>query len=170
MAAAPKTRSFLAEVYQRDYEATYGYLLMAKEEHREDLLGEATGYVHRIEFVLPTHDQSVFVGFRECGSASVYWTHGDVLQFNVNNQLRRGFWQERMLACYKHKLHWLDKSEGRVRLERTEFQSHELKVFLSQASEWLSTIRAAIENDSVNVIGQIPADRDLKHDLLGWMS
>ena len=66
---------------------------MAKDAHdREDLLRDATGYVHRVEFTIPDRDELVFCGFRQCGAFSLYWTQADVLQFNSAGELRRAFW------------------------------------------------------------------------------
>ena len=145
---------------------------MAKEKHdREDLLNEATGYVRRIEFAIPNHDENVFCGFRECGAVSIYWTQGDVLQFNKSNELRRVFWKDRMIASYKHVLHWLEKSDGRVRLQRTPFTKNDVDNFFVDATSWLEKIQAALEaSDTIDVVGQVPNDHNVLADVREWLS
>lgn len=144
---------------------------MAKEQHdREDLLNDATGYVRRIEFSIPGHREPIFCGFRECGSASVYWTQGDVLQFNTNLELRRGFWRERMVASYKHHPYWLAKSDGRVRLQRTPFDNDELESFVADSCRWLTDIHQSIANNTTKVIGTFPEGKNLLIDVEKWLA
>ena len=149
---------------------------MAKQEHdREDLMNEATGYVRRVEFKVPDHNCPIFCGFRECGSASVYWTPDDVLQFNVERELRRGFWRGRMIACYKHTLTWVDKSEGRIRLQRTPLDDGEKEAFVAEATSWLQQISEHVVNGEAKVSGQVPDDVDVLAEVglwvaaLGWL-
>ena len=75
---------------------------MAKEvSDREDLIRDATNYRLRIEFRLPDVEPLLFAGQREGGAWSLYWGQDAVLQWNADFQVRRGYWQDRMLADRK---------------------------------------------------------------------
>ena len=82
---------------------------MAREEaDREDLLGDATAFVERIEWRLPSGDptaqsdppgQIVFAGFRADDAVSFYFDADPVYHFNAAGQLRRAFCQGLLLKA-----------------------------------------------------------------------
>ena len=143
---------------------------MAKDAHdREDLLRDATGYVQRVEFTIPDRDEPIFCGFRQCGAFSLYWTQADVLQFNSAGELRRAFWQHRMLASYKRQLHWLEKSEGRVRLERTLLSERELEKFQSEAANWLQQVRNRLNSSAIANVEEFPTEGNVLQQVNKWL-
>ena len=144
---------------------------MAKDSHdREDLMREATGYVRRVEFTIAEREEPVFCGFRECGAFSLYWKQADVLQFNVDGELRRAFWKNQMLACYKHKLHWLQKSEGRIRLGRTPLSDEESQEFLSVASSWMDEVRHIVKSQLIADVNEFPVNANVVVQVAEWLS
>src|SRR5689334_1384312 len=71
---------------------------MAREEHqREDLLREATALVERAEIRLPGCEAAIVVGFRRDGAPSFFFGDDFVVQFNPHHELRRGYWNGRLV-------------------------------------------------------------------------
>ncbi len=103
---------------------------MARDaQDREDLLRDATGLVSRVELNIPDLETDIVCGFRADGSLSIYWGQDEVVQFNAAGELRRGYWQGRLLATYRRQLVWLDRSKqegGRMRFVRKPFTVEEL--------------------------------------------
>lgn len=144
---------------------------MAKDTHdREDLLRDATGYDRRIEFISQKRSEPIFCGFRECGALSIYLGQDSVLQFNADGELRRAFWQDRMLASYRHVLNWLERSDGRVRLSRTPLSEEEFREFLAEAMGWLRSLRDELAGQQLTVQGQFPNDADVTDLVMNWLT
>ncbi|MCA9269139.1 MAG: hypothetical protein KDA41_11745, partial [Planctomycetales bacterium] len=73
---------------------------MAKQQHdREDLLREATALVVRAELQLNSDAHPVVAGFRQGGEASFYFGFDPVFQFNSERQLRRAFYDGRLIKA-----------------------------------------------------------------------
>ena len=157
---------------------------MAKDtEDREDLLRDGTQFPRRLELELfeqalqvdDAHVTTVFCGFRENGAFSVYWGQDTVIQFNTSGELRRAFWQDQMIATYKHHPHWL-KSEGtgRVRLSRVPFTNDESRELNCLADEVLQSLTAALEgcgdDGRAKIKGQFPQDVDVATDVRQWLA
>ena len=84
---------------------------MARDERdREDLLNEATALTQRVELRIPSVSQTVFIGFRREGAASIYWGQDEVHHFNGSNELRRGFLTGRLVKAERGRLCWLDRN------------------------------------------------------------
>lgn len=156
---------------------------MAKEpQDREDLLRDGTQFVRRLEIEVRTAtvrdtDQPtiVFCGFRENGALSVYWGQDTVIQFNASGQLRRAFWRDRMVATYKHQLHWLkSEGEGRVRLKRIPFSANESQEFDRVAKRVLedldTELNAASRGADANLRGQFPEGADVVAEVCAWLA
>ncbi len=152
---------------------------MAKDAHdREDLLRDATALPERIELVVLTDkevgntlepfEQPVFCGFREGDAFSFYWGQDTVFQFNVAGELRRAYWQERMVATYQRQLHWLspDSSSGRLRLARTAFSEQESERFLAMAAQYVAAVEEALAKETATVVGCFPVDADVAGKVL----
>lgn len=147
---------------------------MAKDAHdREDLLRDASAFAVRIEFEFGNSNSTptnVFCGFRDNGALSVYWDQDTVLQFNTRGELRRAYWQERMVATYKHQPHWLESdSSGRVRLRRIEFTPNETQQFRTESTSLLLQLGDSINHDPI-VVGQVPEDANVKDKVQEWLS
>ena len=145
---------------------------MAKDAHdREDLLKDATAYSHRIELKLDGVDEAVFCGFRDGGALSFYWTPDDVFQFNFDRELRRAFWRERMIGCYKQHPHWLEpEGEGRVRLRRIPLSEHEVVEFTKTLEAALSGLQDALRSECFHVSGAVPAADTVVEMIEAWLS
>ena len=152
---------------------------MAKEtEDREDLLRDGTQFARRLELEILRDDNpplKVFCGFRDNDAFSVYWGQDTVVQFNTNDELRRAFWRDQMIATYKHKLHWL-KSEnaGRVQLKRVLFTDKESEEFDGLARQILKELETVLNSlsssEQAKVTGQFPADDDVISEVRRWIA
>ena len=147
---------------------------MAKEAHdREDLLREATAYDLRLEIRTDWHEETIFLGMRASDLLSIYVGQDTVYQFNSQQQLRRAFWQGRMLATYQHQLCWLDRPVGgRVRITRTPLESAELAQFVDLAESTMGQLEATLIAGTYDVEGQFPEEGklDVAAEIKGWLS
>ena len=142
---------------------------MAKQtEDREDLMRDATAYVQRIEFQW-NDKQTIFVGFRQGGEPSFYFGQAFVLQFNAKGELRRAFWRDRLLASYQHQVHWLQKGDGRVRLQRTPLNDAEALEFLASAEQHLAELRGNLAEERLSVLAELADGQDLGAEISGWL-
>jgi hypothetical protein len=148
---------------------------MAREEaDREDLLGEATAYVERIAWELaePDLDRStVFAGFRPDGAASFYFDSDPVYHFNATGELRRAFYQGRLIKAERGRLVGMQRkrSEAEVSLVSTEFSADESTTFCQRATRDLSTLLAALQNHRAKLAGQVPAGAPIEQRVIGWL-
>ena len=143
---------------------------MARDTHdREDLLRDAIGYVRRVEFTSPDRKEPVFCGFRECGALSIYVGQDNVLQFNTDGELRRAFWRDRILASYRRTLHWLDRSDGQVRLTRTRLSDDDSSAFVASAKNWLRQLHQELAEKKLTIRGQVPEEADVAGQIFDWL-
>jgi hypothetical protein len=140
-----------------------------KTEDREDLVRDATAYIRRIEFVV-SGQEPIFVGFRAGGEPSFYFGQDHVLQFNSQYELRRAFWQDRMLASYQRRMNWLQRGDGRVRVIRTPLTASEYDEFKRASIERLRGLETLLQNDELAVQGEIPAGGNLEAEMSPWLA
>ena len=145
---------------------------MAKQTHdREDLLRDATGYTRRIELRVPRVDPTVFCGFRPDGALSIYWGQDEVIQFNSSRELRRAFFDNRMLASYHHRLYWLNRSPtARTRLTREALPEQAAAAFLALWEQRCKMLLAALTDGTCDVLGQAPEDSEITGSFTDWLS
>ena len=145
---------------------------MAKDaEDREDLLRDATAYVTRIEFNVPGVDDEIFCGFRENHAFSLYWGQDTVLQFNANAELRRAYWRNRMIASFKHQLHWLDRdaNAARVRLQRVPLTEKEVSKLFDAYASCRKTIVETITREEHSIVGEFPKEGNVSDRVAQWL-
>lgn len=145
---------------------------MAKDaDDREDLLRDATAYVTRVEFMVPGFDHEVFCGFRANDAFSLYWGQDTVFQFNANAELRRAFWRDRMIASFKHQLHWLerDANAARVRLQRVPLTEKETSALMEAYATCRKTIVDVISSNEHSVVGEFPEDANVSDRVVRWL-
>ena len=147
---------------------------MARDpQDREDLLRDATGLVSRVELKIPDVETKIVCGFRADGSLSIYWGQDEVVQFNALGELRRGYWQGRLLATYRRQLVWLDRSQqegGRMRFAREPFTAEERKDFIAQLMRRIDQLQQSVSGREFQLIGQIPPDENILGRLGDWFS
>lgn len=140
------------------------------ESDREDLLREATALVERAEFSLPDEPEPVVAGFRRDGSFSLFFGGERVVQFNSAQQLRRGFFEGRLLKADKGRLVWLTRERTPVEtiLHSRELTSEEAAATLTRAAELLERLSSHLQAGTFTLVGQVPADGNLVQRILAW--
>ncbi|MBI2479263.1 MAG: hypothetical protein HYV60_11705 [Planctomycetia bacterium] len=146
---------------------------MARQEHdREDLMREATALVRRVELQLPGLADSWVVGFRRGGQASIFVGADPVFQFNTVGELRRGFWNGRLVKAESRQLVYLERrrTDAEVQFVRQEFTDAQMTEFLRLASNTLDTLRRALRRGDLEILKQVPADRHVVSELKVWLN
>ena len=146
---------------------------MAKQpQDREDLMRDASNLTQRIELRVTGVEPLVVCGFRDDGSLSIYWGQDEVIQFNSLAELRRGFWQERIIATYRHELHWLTRgaSEGRAKLNRERFSESDQREYLELVQARLEQLHSAVDTGAGTVTRQHPLGAAIDVRLRDWLA
>ncbi len=102
------------------------------EEDREDLLREATALVERVELQIYGLLESVVAGFRRDSAASFFFGQDVVYQFNTACELRRGFFEGKLLKAERGRLIQLTRQRT---AESVNLVRHELTP-LEERSSW----------------------------------
>lgn len=141
------------------------------ESDREDLLREATALVERAELQLPDHAQPIVIGFRRDGSGSLYCGGEPVFQFNTRRELRRAYWQGRLIKAEDGQLVALSRqrTSTAVELIRRQLTDEEEAGLLIACREWVERIIAAIAAGRIAVTGQVPADGAVLERIRQWL-
>ena len=143
-----------------------------QEQDREDLMREATALVRRVELQLPGHAEPWVVGFRRGGAASIYVGAQPVFQFNTAGEIRRGFWNGRLVKAEQRRLVYLERrrTDVEVQLVRHEFTDAEMIEFLELAVETVDRLRRGLHSSGIEILKQVPANADVVADLKAWLS
>lgn len=138
---------------------------------REDLLRDASGMDPRIELRLAALEHSIFCGFRNHTALSLYWGQDNVVQFNSLGEIRRAFWENRMLASYNHRLHSLhrDTTSKRVRLHRELMADGTVREFETFWYQAVATLTESLSSKSCQIVGQFPDDVDVLAQVELWL-
>jgi hypothetical protein len=148
---------------------------MAREEaDSEDLLGTATAYIERIEWQLDLPglaEATVFVGFRRNGAISFYFGSDPVYHFNATGELRRAFFQGRLIKAEQGRLIGMqrERTDTEVALLSAEFSANETASLCQQATQELRTLLAALQNHRVKLNGQFPANVPIEQRVIAWL-
>jgi hypothetical protein len=146
---------------------------MAREEHdREDLLGEATAYVERIEFKIGASAAPVFIGFRRDGAASFYFGADPVFHFNSAQELRRAFVAGLLYRAERGRLVRLrrERTATETRLLRSEVSDDESAALLADLEQRLTRLAAALATGDATVAGQIPEHAEVMARTQAWLA
>jgi hypothetical protein len=145
---------------------------MAKhQQDREDLLREATALTHRVELQLPGESETLVIGFRRHGEASVFIGADPVFQFNSHNQLRRAFLDDKLVKAERGQLVWLERRrlDEEVQLIRRDFDPGETAEVIGLAQRHLDRLRQALAEHRYRIIGQVPDDGDVVAEVTDWL-
>jgi hypothetical protein len=146
---------------------------MAQQEHpREDLLREATALIDRIELTLPGDDESIVIGFRRDGAASIFWGQDEVYQFRADYSLRRGFWHGRLLKAESGQLIELtrQRTADTTFLRRRVLPSSEQIDFMRKLCQRLDRLRTFLTGNATTVVGSISATgTDVRQRVRQWL-
>jgi hypothetical protein len=137
---------------------------MARQESdREDLMAEATALRERVEFEVPGEAEQVVAGFRGDGRWSIYFGSDPVYHFDANGGLRRAFVAGDLYRSQARTLARLTRmrTPSAVQLVRHDLDPGELDRFLTEMTEHLDRLYAALEQNTVRVIQRVPPGLDL---------
>jgi hypothetical protein len=146
---------------------------MSREEYdREDLLREATALVQRVELQLAGHPETWIVGFRRDGAGSLFVGSDLVFQFNAAHELRRAHVGGKLVKAERGRLVWLvrQRTDDEVQLVRSEFTAAETAELLAKLHRCCHDLRQQLDQSHCRVIGQVPADADLRARVLMWLA
>ncbi len=144
---------------------------MARQESdREDLLREATALVQRAEFQLAGEPEPVVAGFRRDGSFSLFFGGERVVQFNSAGQLRRGYFDGKLLKADKGRLVWMtrERTADAVVLHSRELSLAEAAETLQRATQLIESLSSALQQGTFTLVGQVPAAEDIVPCILAW--
>jgi len=146
---------------------------MAREESsRENLLGEATALVERIELRRQGSDEHVVAGFRRDGALSVFFGEDPVYQFNAAGELRRAYCDGLLFKAVRGRLVSLNRvrQQDQVQLVRHDLSEAEQSAFLARMAERMRQLAELLATNSFEVVGQVPADADVLSRVREWFA
>ena len=136
------------------------------ERDREDLLGEATALVERAEVRLLDDQQTgetVVIGFRKDGAASIYFGAEPVYQFNTSHKLRRAFCRGELYKADRGALVAMQRERHarEVVLRRRELTAAETEQFREIMRGNLDRLAGHLDAGRYRVVGQVPAEANV---------
>ncbi|MEO8496062.1 MAG: hypothetical protein ABI614_13410 [Planctomycetota bacterium] len=141
-------------------------------QDREDLMREATALVRRVELQWPDAAEqgsptTCIVGFRRTGEASIFVGAELVFQFNAAGELRRGFWNGRLVKAEGGRLVQLERREleAEVQLVRHPLSELQTSEFLRLATETLEVLRRLLRTGGLAVLRRVPVDMSVASEL-----
>jgi hypothetical protein len=142
------------------------------EQDREDLLAEATALIERAELCVCGEDESVVVGFRRDGAASVFFGADPAYHFNAAGELRRAFVSGLLYKAERSRLVSLRRQRvpGEVQLLRHELNEEETSAFLAELARRLDALQGAIAGVQVEVLRQAPPTADVFARIRNWLA
>ena len=138
---------------------------------------DATAFVERIEFSLPSGDL-VVVGFRSAATsedshaaASFFFGEEPVYQFNADFELRRGY-LDGIIKAEKGGLVRLSRirTGANVEMRRHELSPAELEDFVDAMHSRLKTLLQAIECGEARMLRSIPAGDAVAERVKTWLA
>ncbi|MEZ6131960.1 MAG: hypothetical protein R3C59_25140 [Planctomycetaceae bacterium] len=139
------------------------------EADKEDLIRDATAFIHRGEFVrrpgVSGHFvwDTVTIGFRHNGSGTVYFDQDPFYQFDANGLLRRAFETGFLYRSQTHTLARLqrDRSCTSTILQRQDLTHDELQAFRERMVNHLQELLEQLNNSQLECSRFVSADGDL---------
>jgi hypothetical protein len=146
-----------------------------EESNREDLLGEATALVERVEFRLS--DQSFFgsapivAGFRPDGAFSIFFGEDPAYHFNAAGELRRAYRDGLLLKASAGRLVSLrrERTATETQLVRHELDDAEQAQFMATLQSHLHSVRVEFARDVCQIIRKVPADAAVLSRVGEWL-
>lgn len=146
---------------------------MAREESdREDLLREAVALVERAELRVADEPEHVTAGYRANGALSLFFGPDPVWQFNAAGELRRGYLAGKLLKAEGGRLVEMtrERTAESTRLLSRSLAADEQQAVLREAERRIGKLHAALAAGECEVIGQVPAERDVTARVIGSLA
>jgi hypothetical protein len=144
---------------------------MAREEsNREDLLGEATALVHRIELV-PADGTPIVVGFRVGGEFSAFFGEDPAYHFNRSDELRRAYSDGFLIKAVDRRLYSLKRvrTEEESQLIQHALSDAEQDSFISEMTRRLRELQDTLVVGNFEARRQEPPDIDVLGRVRTWL-
>lgn len=142
---------------------------MAKQQQpKEDLIRDATALVQRIELRIAA--DTITIGFRDNGAASLFHNDEPAYHFNSENQLRRAY-DNGLIKSVDGRLIKMvrEHSEESVQLKSKPLTDQEQEEFLDRLATSCDSIQAAIKNGECTATRQFPEDADVLSTVTRWL-
>lgn len=141
---------------------------MARQEaDREDLLAEATALVRRAELRIAGEPSLIVAGVRDNGCWSIYFGSDPVFHFDAHGQLRRAFFDGKLLRTQGTTLARLTRvrTDSTTTLQRRDLDAAELDEFLTTMKQRLRALADSLLNNA-EILRRVPLEDDLRPALL----
>lgn len=142
------------------------------EQHREDLLRQATALSRRVELAVDGFSENVVLGFRRGGEASVFFGSDPVYQFDSHDQLRRAFHHDRLLKAEDGRLVALrrHRTPTEVQLVRHALDESQTAGLLLEARSQLAHLHAQLLAGKFELVGQVPPHEPVTQQAMAWLA
>lgn len=149
----------------------YAACMAREESDREDLLREATALVERVEFQTTNGGEPIVVGFRSNGALSVFFGGDTAYHFTSDRQLRRAYVAGLLYKADRGRLASLERirQDDEVQLVRRDLSDESQAAFLTKMQETLGELAARIECEELRVVGQVPAEANVRVRVQAWL-
>lgn len=144
-----------------------------KEQDREDLLREATALVERAEVRTASEPETVVIGFRRDGCASVYFGAEPAYHFNTRHELRRAFVEGQLWKAQAGRLVALsrERTEDQVQLTPQPLTDAQQQLALDALGTRLRQLATELSRtDTYSLVGQVPDEVDVLARVRGWLA
>jgi hypothetical protein len=143
-----------------------------REQHREDLLAEATALAQRISLQLPGDREATIIGFRRDESASFYFGAVRAYHFTSTGELRRAFVGERLYKAQRGNLVAMRRRRKAnvVELVSRALGTDEERRFVDETRSHLDRLKQALASGSLAVVGQVPKQADVLGRVRDWLA
>lgn len=164
-----KYPQFRAVCRSTSFDGRFQDICLARDESdREDLLREAVALRRRTELRLAGERETVVAGFFADGRLALYFGGDLMYQFDKQGRLRRAFADRSLFRAGPGCLSKLDRvrTPTETLLVRHDLTPEELNDFQSSMTKRLQVLDAALGQGTVEIIGCVPTDDDLREDLI----
>ena len=141
------------------------------QQDRENLLTEAVKLGERGELEFGSDAESLVVGFRPCGSGSLFFGPDPAYHFNARDELRRAYVQGIRFKAEHGRWAVLTRvpSGNRLQLAAHDLTSDELAEFSAEFARRWQSLGEALALGNYRVVGQEPSGGDIVARLRSWL-
>jgi hypothetical protein len=146
---------------------------MARESaDREDLMRDASAFVQRAEFISPSGNEPIFVGFRACGALSIYFRPDFAFHFTSAGELRRAIRNGMLYKAEGGTLIELRRAEyaDRTELVRRPLSDAEIASLWSEFDHSATSLRELLTLTTSYSLREIPTGANVATRLVAWLS
>lgn len=146
---------------------------MARHEaDREDLMREATALVERAELRIADEPVTLVIGFRRDGGISFYFDADYVIQFNPAREIRRLYYDGRLIKAEAGRLVALRRrrTAAAVQLQRHELTAEESATCLHLFAWRIFQLRFFLAQGRITWLAEVPAGCGVAERIGNWLA